>query len=154
MPNWKKVIVSGSDAELNSLLASGLTYPTADGTAGQSLTTDGSGNLTFENPGFADEAEKVTFAVQNGEAGTLAKGTPIHVTSTVGGTSIVVAASASIASTMPSHGILNQQLTAGSDGIATILGQITGSKYFGVFCWRYNIRGSFWRIYKCKTYWS
>ena len=27
---------------------------------------------------------------------------------------------------MPSHGILNQQLTAGSDGFATILGQVTG----------------------------
>ena len=36
MPNWKKVIVSGSDAVLNSLdiitslTASGLNYPTTD----------------------------------------------------------------------------------------------------------------------------
>ncbi len=132
MPNWKKVIISGSDAALNSLeitshlTASGLIYPTADGTDGQAITTDAAGNLTFGNPGFADEAEKVTFEVQNGDTGTLAKGTPVHITSMTGGTAIVVAASASVASKMPSHGILNQQLTAGSDGFATILGQVTG----------------------------
>lgn len=132
MPNWKKVIISGSDAALNSLeitshlTASGLIYPTSDGTNGQAITTDAAGNLTFGNPGFADEAEKVTFEVQNGDAGTLAKGTPVHITSMTGGTAIVVAASASVASKMPSHGILNQQLTAGSDGFATILGQVTG----------------------------
>lgn len=33
-----------------SLSASGLTYPTSVGTDGQVLTTDGSGNLTFQNP--------------------------------------------------------------------------------------------------------
>ena len=132
MPNWKKVIISGSDAALNSLeitshlTASGLIYPTSDGTDGQAITTDAAGNLTFGNPGFADEAEKVTFEVQNGDAGTLAKGTPVHITSMTGGTAIVVAASASVASKMPSHGILNQQLTVGSDGFATILGQVTG----------------------------
>jgi len=132
MPNWKKVIISGSDAALNSLeitshlTASGLIYPTADGTNGQAITTDAAGNLTFGNPGFADEAEKVTFEVQNGDTSTLAKGTPVHITSMTGGTAIVVAASASVASKMPSHGILNQQLTVGSDGFATILGQITG----------------------------
>ena len=101
-------------------------FPTSDGTDGQALTTDGAGNLTFGNPGLADEAEKVTFEVQNGDTGTLAKGTPVHITSMTGGTAIVVAASASVASKMPSHGILNQQLTVGSDGFATILGQVTG----------------------------
>ena len=132
MPNWKKVIISGSDAALNSLeitshlTASGLIYPTADGTDGQAIITDAAGNLTFGNPGLADEAERVTFEVQNGDTGTLAKGTPVHITSMTGGTAIVVAASASVASKMPSHGILNQQLTVGSDGFATILGQVAG----------------------------
>ena len=132
MPNWKKVIISGSNAALNSLeitshlTASGLIYPTTDGTDGQAITTDGAGNLIFGNPGLADEAERVTFEVQNGDTSTLAKGTPIHITSTTNGTAIVVAASASVASKMPSHGILNQQLTVSSDGFATILGQITG----------------------------
>lgn len=30
-----------------SLIASGITYPTADGTSNQVITTDGSGNLSF-----------------------------------------------------------------------------------------------------------
>ena len=118
--------VTGSGIISGSFIANDLTYPTVDGTDGQAIITDGAGVLSFGNPGFADEAEKVTFAVQNGEAFTLAKGTPVHITSTTNGTSIVIAASASDANTMPAHGILNQQLTAGSDGFATILGQITG----------------------------
>jgi hypothetical protein len=128
MPNWKKLIVSGSDAALNSLnvtsalTASGLNYPTSDGSGGQVLVTDGAGNLSFDIP----DAEKLTFEVQNGETFTLAKGTPIHVSSSTNGTSIIIAASASDASTMPAHGVLNQQLTAGSDGVATIIGNING----------------------------
>ena len=53
MPNWKKVVVSGSNAELNklnistALTASGLHYPTSDGSPDQFIKTDGSGNLTF-----------------------------------------------------------------------------------------------------------
>jgi hypothetical protein len=56
MPNWKKLIVSGSDAELNSLniatalTASGLLYPTTDGSENQALITDGVGNLSFGIP--------------------------------------------------------------------------------------------------------
>ena len=74
----------------------------------------------------ADDAEKITYAVQNNTAGTLAKGTPIHVVGSTNGTSLVIAASASVAGTMPAHGILNTQLTAGQDGEATIIGQISG----------------------------
>ena len=53
MPNWKKLIVSGSDASLNSLnataalTASGLIYPSSDGFSGQVISTDGNGNLSF-----------------------------------------------------------------------------------------------------------
>jgi len=75
---------------------------------------------------FASEAEKVVFAVQNNTGGTLEKGTPVHVTGTTNGTSLVIAADASNSATMPAHGILMQQLTAGADGDAAILGQITG----------------------------
>src|SRR6056300_1235981 len=66
MPNWKKVIVSGSDAALNSLnittslTASGLIYPTTDGTTGQVLTTDGAGNLTFTNTTTAITASAIS----------------------------------------------------------------------------------------------
>ena len=47
------MIISGSDASLNSLnistalTASGLIYPSTDGTTGQAIVTDGSGNLSF-----------------------------------------------------------------------------------------------------------
>jgi hypothetical protein len=36
----------------------GLTYPTADGTAGQVVSTDGSGNLTFTTPSAGISAGK------------------------------------------------------------------------------------------------
>ena len=45
MPNWKKIILSGSNAELNtlsidtSLTASGLSYPSTDGTSNQVIAT-------------------------------------------------------------------------------------------------------------------
>ena len=48
MSNWREIIISGSDAELNklnvdsSLTASGLIYPAADGSNTQVLQTDGS----------------------------------------------------------------------------------------------------------------
>jgi hypothetical protein len=53
MPSWKRVVVSGSDAALNSLnvtaalTASGIIYPSSDGTSGQVLVTNGSGQLSF-----------------------------------------------------------------------------------------------------------
>jgi hypothetical protein len=39
-----------------TLVVAGLTYPTADGTDGQFITTDGSGNLSFSDGGLADIA--------------------------------------------------------------------------------------------------
>jgi hypothetical protein len=53
MPNWKKLVVSGSDASLQSLnvstafTSSGIKYPPTDGTSGQIISTDGEGNLSF-----------------------------------------------------------------------------------------------------------
>lgn len=53
MPNWKKLLYSGSNGSLNTLnistalTASGLIYPATDGTAGQAIVTDGSGSLSF-----------------------------------------------------------------------------------------------------------
>ena len=55
MANWREIILSGSDAELNKLnvdtsfTASGLKYPDSDGSADQVIKTDGAGNLTFTN---------------------------------------------------------------------------------------------------------
>mgnify|MGYP003345085796 CR=1 FL=1 len=42
----------------------GLKYPTADGTSGQVVTTDGSGNLTFQTPtGGATKGQAIAFAM-------------------------------------------------------------------------------------------
>lgn len=39
--------VGDSASITGTLIASGITYPTADGTSNQVITTDGSGNLSF-----------------------------------------------------------------------------------------------------------
>ena len=43
-------ISSYSNLQIKNLTSAGLYYPTADGTSGQVLVTDGSGNLTFQDP--------------------------------------------------------------------------------------------------------
>lgn len=124
MPNWKKVIISGSDAALNSLeitshlTASGLRYPTVDGTDGQVLLTDGSGELTF--------SDNITYVyVKNISSGTLTKGTPVHSTGTSGNTPEVIAASASLASTMPANFVLAENIATGTEGRAILSGRLT-----------------------------
>ena len=123
MPNWKKLIVSGSDAELNSLnvtstfTASGINYPPTDGDNGDTLITDGAGNLSF--------ARTTVYAnVKNVHGSELVKGMPVHVTGAAGNTSEVVAASASNAATMPAHFILNETLADDAEGLAIAVGYI------------------------------
>ena len=125
MPNWKKVVISGSNAELNSLnitttlTASGLIYPIVDGDNGDFLITDGAGNLSF--------SRSTVFAnVKNISGGTLQKGTPVHATGTAGNASEVIASSASVASTMPATYVLNETLADDAEGLAIIVGHING----------------------------
>jgi hypothetical protein len=128
MPNWKKVIVSGSDAVLNSvnattaLTASGIIYPTVDGTANQVIQTDGLGNLSF---GSVDTTYEV---VKNVSGTTLYKGTPVHATGsgTSGNLVGIIAASASNPATMPATLVLNEDLADGDEGYAIISGLIQG----------------------------
>ena len=125
MPNWKKVIISGSDASLNSLnattslTASGLIYPDTDGDNGDFLSTDGQGNLSFGR-------STVYANVKNISGGTLQKGTPVHANGTAGNASEVIAASASVASTMPATYVLNETLADDAEGLAIITGYING----------------------------
>lgn len=95
------------------------------------LSFTGLGNAFNNTVDISDfkvtEAEKVVFDVQvSTGSGDLIKGTPVHIIENNNGSAIVVAASASDASTMPSHGILNQNVNSGQSGVATILGNITG----------------------------
>ena len=125
MPNWKKVIISGSDATLNSLntttslTASGLIYPTADGEQGDTLVTDGIGNLTFEKP-------TIYAKVKNVSGGTLPKGLPVHASSSIGNTNEVIPASASNAATMPATFVLAQELVDEEEGLGIVNGFING----------------------------
>jgi hypothetical protein len=128
MPNWKKVIVSGSDAALNSLnittalTASGNIYPTNLGDDRQIIKTDGLGNLSF---GYSEE---IVAIVKNVSGGTLQKGTPVHATASgaMGNVVGIIAASSSVASTMPATFILNETLADEAEGEALAVGFIQG----------------------------
>ena len=133
MPNWKRVIVSGSNAALNSLdittslTASGLIYPTSDGSAAQALITDGAGNLSFGSVA-AGAAELVVVEVKNTSGGTLTKGTPVYITGTNGasGKFEIAAANASDSAKMPSIGLLEQDLSNNGEGNAVVGGLLSG----------------------------
>lgn len=119
-------ISASADIQTLFLTASGLNYPSTDGAANTVITTDGNGNLSFEEP----EVEKIYTLVKNGVAGvnpTLRKGTPIHqYDSSPGGTPIVEAADANDPNKMPALGVLLQDLDYEEEGQAIILGAING----------------------------
>jgi sulfur carrier protein ThiS len=109
--------------EFAKITVAGLSYPIADGTSGQMITTDGSGLLTFDDPAV----EAVFVLVKNVSGGPLTKGTPLHQTGIVGsGTIEVVAARADTASLMPAVSILNDSLNDEEEGQAIISGKISG----------------------------
>jgi hypothetical protein len=128
MPSWKKVIVSGSDAALNSLnvttslTASGIIYPTTDGTSGQVVITDGAGNLSFSN------IENTTIIIKNVSGTTIAKGTPCYITGsgTAGNIAGVWPADASNPLRMPAGVIAGETLISEAEGIGLINGFISG----------------------------
>ena len=128
MPNWKKIIVSGSDASLNSLnvatalTASGLIYPTIDGTIGQVITTDGAGNLTLSN------VDNTRITIKNVSGGTIPKGTPLYITGsgTMGNIAGVFPADAGNPDRMPAGAIAGETLADEAEGVGLINGFING----------------------------
>ena len=116
MATQKKFVVK------NGLIASDLSYPTSDGTANQTMVTDGAGNLSFESTGIS---ETVQMLVKNVSGGSLAKGTPIHQTGTAGQHSEVIAARADTAGAMPSVGVLAETLADEAEGYAVITGRLS-----------------------------
>ena len=102
------ITVSGGVTATGTNVLSGLTYPTSDGTSGQALVTDGSGNLSFTTisgggGGSVSEAFK-TIAV-SGQSNvvadsatdtlTFAAGSNITITTTPGTDTITIASTAS-----------------------------------------------------------
>ena len=116
MATQKKFVVK------NGLIASDLSYPTADGTANQTIVTDGAGNLSF---GSTSISETVQMLVKNVSGGSLAKGTPIHQTGTAGQHSEVIAARADTAGAMPAVGVLAETLADDAEGYAVITGRLS-----------------------------
>jgi hypothetical protein len=130
MPSWKRVIVSGSDAVLNSLnittalTASGLIYPTTDGTVNQAIVTDGAGNLSFDNP---YSSNTVVYG-KNLSGTTILKGTPLYFTGsgTSGNIVGVLPADAGNPARMPAAGVAGEELLNAAEGVILLDGFING----------------------------
>lgn len=95
---------------------SAYTLPAADGDDGQVLTTDGAGAVSFGYP------KTISENVKNVSGGTLTKGTPVHVTGSVGNLAEVIAADA--ATNYPAHFVLDQDLNDEGEGLGIALGFI------------------------------
>lgn len=111
--------VTGSSLLSGSAIINDITYPTTDGDNGDIIYTDGAGVLTFDKT-------KVFAPVKNVSGGTLYKGTPVHASSSVGNANEVIAASASVASTMPATFVLAQDLDDEEEGLGIVTGFING----------------------------
>lgn len=95
---------------------SAYTLPAADGNARQVLTTDGAGVVSFSYP------QTIAEDVKNVSGGTLVKGTPVHVTGSVGNLAEVIAADA--ATNYPAHFVLDEDLLDDGEGKGIALGFI------------------------------
>ena len=94
------------------------TLPSSDGTAGQIISTDGNGVLTFVDAAAGGSGESVRVACKNTSGSTITKGTPVYITGTVGSSFIIeiAAADASNASKMPAVGLLETDLANNIEG--------------------------------------
>jgi hypothetical protein len=118
------LIVTASANLSGSVVINELTYPTsnfADGQYGVEVPTLGVNNV------FTMEVPKTVYEyVKNDSGVTLPKGTPVHSTGTVGFNTLVIAASASNAATMPATFILAQDLDDEEEGLGIAIGAIQG----------------------------
>lgn len=106
------------------------TLPSTDGTAGQAITTDGAGNLSFGSvaAASADSSESTHLNVKNTSGSLIAKGTPVYITGNVGNTNKleIAPADSSSASTMPAVGLLETDLANNGEGFVVQGGYLKG----------------------------
>ena len=103
----------------NSLTASGLIYPTVDGLYGQSIQTDGSGSLFFE------DTHTIYEHIVAGE--NLFKADPLYISgSSISGRPIAYKAEALDPAKMPAVLVADQNITQGNEGRGVVLGLIEG----------------------------
>ena len=104
-----------------ALTASGLNYPTVDGTlSGQVLQTNAAGALSFGNVAAMYQT------VINGEATSLTVGTAVYVSGSQGANPIVYRADSANASKMPVQYIIPETIASGANGRALLLGVLEG----------------------------
>jgi len=96
------------------------TLPSADGTEDQIITTDGAGQLSFVDQSTisSGSSEKVVIYAKNTYTASIAKGTPVYITGTVGATDTVTIAPADAGNStmMPAVGILDVTLAVNDFG--------------------------------------
>jgi hypothetical protein len=140
MPSWKKVILSGSDASLNSLdvttdvtitgslslSGSLIDYTGNPGTSGQIILSTGTG-IEWA-PNIAESAQDLIITGKNVTLSTINKGTPVFFTGsgTMGNLVGVIPADAGDPTLMPAGGVLAETLAAGAEGGVYIYGYING----------------------------
>jgi len=116
-----QTIVSGSLGVTGSFRNNTLLYPTTDGTVEQFLSTDGAGNLSFEN------VRTIYQNIRNREATTILKGTPLFASGSTGDNVDVYIADAGNPLRMPATLIAGDaSLASGATGRAIIFGHIEG----------------------------
>lgn len=120
MATQKKFVVK------NGLIASDLSYPTADGTANQTIVTDGAGNLSFGAAAAAGTAETLTFTGKNRTGSTITKGTVVYVSALNGNTPEISPARANSSSTMPAFGLVTADIADNNDGAVDTFGSLRG----------------------------
>lgn len=106
------------------------TFPATDGTTGQVITTDGSGNLSFSDVTFADGARSnfVYYDVKNSSGSTINKGTAVMAVGTDGNSGhVLIAPMVCDGSVEPRYfmGVLETTLLNGDIGKVVHFGQIS-----------------------------
>ena len=106
------------------------TFPSTDGSSGQAIVTDGSGNLTFGSAiaSSAESAESVHISVKNTSGAQILKGTPVYVTGETGnsGKIEIAPADASDSAKMPALGVLESTLNNNGEGFCVQGGLLEG----------------------------
>ena len=122
--------ITGSSNLTGSVVINQLTYPTpnfADGQYGVEVPTLGVNNV------FELEIPRTIYEyVKNDSGTTLLKGTPVHSVGASGFNTLVIAASASNAATMPATFILAQDLDSEEEGLGIAIGVIQGINTTGL----------------------
>jgi len=112
--------ITGSFNVSSTASLTGLRYPIIDGTDGQAFLTDGTGNITIEDP------NQVFVTIKNKTGAQLDKGTPVYASGSSGNASDVYTADATDNTKMPAAFIVRDDIAIDAEGKGVIAGFING----------------------------